>query len=105
MFIRRFSTRGQAVNEELEIILFSDVLTKFNQYSIGGFWVEKTNQFIVSASFWFFIDQAKAFLFKPLHFCMNIINVKGNMMNTLASFFNKFCNGAFRVCRFQQFYF
>ena len=31
----------------INIKLFS-LLTKFNQYSIGGFWMEKTNKFIIS---------------------------------------------------------
>lgn len=82
-----------------------DRLTKLHQHPARRFRVKKKHQFIVRAQFWFARKRHKPLILKPLHFQKDILNLKGDMVDSLAFFFQKTGNGRVRARRFEQFYF
>jgi len=95
-----------------KIIFFADLqnisgffLAQFHQYPIGGFRMEKNNQLIIGTFFRFFGNEDKPTCLQPFDFSRNVFHAKGNMMDALPSFFNKFGNGAVLTACFEQFNF
>ncbi len=84
--------------------LFGDFLTQFHQDPRCVFRVYKTDEFIVSTRLWCLIQQSETIIAQALHFCVNVLNRKGHVMNAFATLFNEFGNSTIWRGGLKQFY-
>ena len=78
----------------------SDVIvhTQLNQYSICAFRMHKTHQFAI-CSFWADPVKGEPSLSESLHFCVDVVNMKGDVVDALSPLFNVFGNDPIFRCR------
>jgi len=78
-------------------------LTDFNQNSAGFLWMNKRYAVPMSAASGCLINHLDTFVQKFFYSGVNIVNLKCQMMDSGAFFFQEFPNGAFRVRTFKVF--
>jgi hypothetical protein len=67
--------------------------------------MKEANEFIICTTLGFGRKELETFGSEALHFGMNIVHLKSQMVNALAAFVEVFSNGAVGVGGFQQFNF
>ena len=97
--------KKRATNEMALLHARFSLLAKLYQHSIGSFWMQETNQFIICSVFRGFVEELKTEGAKTFHFRFNIFDFKGNMVYTRTFLINKFRYGTIFFRGFEQLYF
>jgi hypothetical protein len=66
--------------------------------------MQKANQLVVGSELGGFVEQRKALVPKPFHLSHNIIDLKGDVMNSLAFFLDKPGDRTAGISGFEQLY-
>jgi hypothetical protein len=64
--------------------------------------MNKTDQFIISPLFRFFIQQNKPQRPQTGHFCVNILHLESDMMDAFPLFFDEFGDDPLGICAFEE---
>jgi hypothetical protein len=57
---------------------------QFDQNTVRGFWVNESDFRVVSTRFGFLVDQRRSLLKIGFHLCLDIIDLKTDVMDSLA---------------------
>ena len=78
-------------------------LAEFDEDPAGGFGVNKSDFCVVSARSGFLIDQRRSLLKIGFHLCLDIIDLKTDVMDPLAFGLQKLYERRIQFCRLDQF--